>query len=124
MQVDIGLDVVAVGESAELLFDHQAGSAAIPPTPLNNERIPNQDLILIRTLSALEAPCQQFLVRASLKRPGGQLVVVHFPEPAKAGIETRGIGKSQMITIRQEALGVQAILANMREKKLIPDVST
>src|SRR6202035_4549634 len=87
---------------------------------LNNERIPNQDLIFIRTLPALEAPCQQVLVRASLERLGSQLVVVHVPEPAKAGIETRGIGKSQMITIRQEALGVQADFVQHAGEKVDP----
>ena len=58
MQVNIGLDVVAVGESIQLFFDDQTGSAVVAPAPLDDERIPNQDLLLIRALSALEAPFQ------------------------------------------------------------------
>src|ERR1700693_4315375 len=108
VQIHVGLNVFAVGESIELFFDDQTGSTIVSPTPLDDERIPNQDLLLIRSLSTLKAPFQQFLVRPALDRFCRQLIVVYLPEAAKARIEAHRIGEAQMIAIGQEPQGIEA----------------
>jgi hypothetical protein len=62
MQFNVGLDIVAVCEATQLFLDNQAGSAAVAPTSLNDKRIPHQDLLLIREISALKTPLQKLLV--------------------------------------------------------------
>jgi hypothetical protein len=42
MQVDVGLDIVAVCEATQLFFDNQTGSAVVAPTSFDDKRIPNQ----------------------------------------------------------------------------------
>jgi hypothetical protein len=108
VQVNVGLDVVAVGESIQLFFDDQTGSAIVAPTSLDDERIPNQDLLLIRAFSALEAPFQKFFVRPAFQGLCRQSIVVDLPEPAEAGIEARGIGKPQIVASGQQPLRIEA----------------
>jgi hypothetical protein len=49
VQIYVSLDVVAVSASIQLFFDDQSGRTVVSPTPLDNKRIPNQDLVRIRT---------------------------------------------------------------------------
>src|SRR6202162_5978030 len=95
VQIHVGLNVFAAGESIELFFDDQTRSTIVSPTPLNDERIPNRDLLLIRLLSTLKAPFQQFLVRPAFDCFCRQLIVVYLPEAAKARIEARWFGERQ-----------------------------
>ena len=104
MQVDVGLDIVAVYEATQLFFDNQTGSAVVAPTSFDDKRIPNQYLLFIREISALKAPSQEFLVCSAFQCFGCQSIVVDGPKPAEPRIKARGIGKPQIVAGGQRAL--------------------
>jgi hypothetical protein len=107
MQVDVGLDVVAVCEATSLFFDNQTGSAVVAPTSFDDKGIPHQYLLLIREIPALKTPSQKLLVRSTFQRCGCQSIVVDVPEPAKPCIKARWIGESQIVAGGQHALGME-----------------
>ena len=107
MQVDVGLDVIAFCEAIQLFFDDQTGSAAVTPTTFDDKRIPHQDLLLIREISALKAPSQKFLVCSAFQCFDSQSIVIDVPKPAEPCIKAGGIGKSQIVAGGQHALGME-----------------
>jgi hypothetical protein len=107
MQVDVGLDIVAVCEAIQLFFDDQTGSAVVAPTSFDDKRIPHQYLLIIREISALKAPSQKFLVCSAFQCFGCQSIVVGVPKPAEPCIKAREIGKPQIVAGWQHALGME-----------------
>ena len=107
MQVDVGLDVVAVSEAIQLFFDDQTRSAVVAPTTFDDKRIPHQDLLLIREISSLKAPSQKFLVCSAFQCFGSQSIVINVPKPAEPCIKAGGIGKPEIVAGGQHALGME-----------------
>jgi hypothetical protein len=107
MQVDVGLDIVAVCKAGPLFFDNQTGSAVVAPTSFDDKRIPHQYLLLIREISARKAPSQKFLVCSAFQCFGCQSIVVDSPKPAEPCIKAREIGKTQIVAGGQHALGME-----------------
>src|SRR5580700_11329271 len=107
MQVDVGLDIVAVCEAGLLFFDNQTGSTVVAPTSFDDKRIPHHYLLLIREISSLEAPSQKFLVGSAFQCLGCQSIVVDAPKPAEPRIKTGGIGKPHIVAGGQHTLGME-----------------
>src|ERR1700719_1557276 len=107
MQVDVGLDIVAVCEATQLFFDNQTGSAVVAPTSFDDKRIPDQDLVLIGEISSLKAPSQEFLVCSAFQCFGCQSIVVDAPKPAEPRIKAGGIGKPQIVVGGQHTLSME-----------------
>ena len=103
MEIESGLNIVAVRESAlSLLFD-QPFTDVVAPAALGHERIPDENLFLVWPVATLKTPFQNFFVAPALQGAFYERVVINAKKSNAASVKTEAT-----IVIRQQlALRVQ-----------------
>ena len=108
-QVEERHQIRPLSQSGVLATANQAGCAAVPPSAFHHKRVPDFDLLIIRTPARFEAPFEDFLIAPTLQGAGRERIEIHFQKSTDPIIE-RPVSRdeSQMVTLRQLALGVEA----------------
>src|SRR5262245_15519338 len=81
VKIKPGQDVFPVPKSTPPFVLGQRPAAAIPPSMLRQEFVPDFDLLRTRPATALEAPLQEFLVGAATKDPLDQCRILDAEKP-------------------------------------------
>src|SRR6185503_6928030 len=107
VKIEPGLDIVAMLKSPPPFIFGQCFAAAIPPSVLRQEFVPDLNLLGARTPAALEAPLQNLLVRAAAGDALDQGRILNAEEARAARIEPGPIAGAQVIAGRKPAGGFQ-----------------
>src|SRR2546421_4580278 len=87
MQVQPGLNIVAVAETRFFLRLSELLARLISPTTFSKKCIPDGNFLVARPPATDETPFEDFLVRSTLQRSLHELVVIHSEKSRATRVE-------------------------------------
>src|SRR5262245_40749953 len=101
MQVQPGLNVVAVAETCFFLRLSELLARIISPATFSKKRIPDGNFFIAGPPATGEAPFEDFFIRSALKRSLHKLIVIHSEKSRATCVEVGRILNTAKIIRRQ-----------------------